>query len=85
MFSTSKTTSIPLEINKFDQKWPNLAQNHQIQPKITIFDQKLPNSTKNHQIDRIENYIEKWQLSNNEEVGIKLHWIWNILMFQNNL
>ena len=73
MCSTSKTTSIPLEINKFGQKWQNLAKNHQIQPKITNFDQKLWNSTKNHQIDRIENYIEKWQLMKNEEVGIKLH------------
>ena len=73
MCSTSKTTSIPLEINKFSQKLLNLAKNHQIKPKITNFDQKWPNSTKNHQIDRIENYMEKWPLMNNEEVGMKLH------------
>ena len=73
MCSTSKTISIPLKINKFRQKWPNLTKNHQIQQKNINFEQKWPNSTKNHQNDKIENYIEKCQLMNNEEVGIKLH------------
>ena len=73
MYTTSKTTSIPQKIHKFGQKWPNLAKHHQIQRKITNFNQKWPNSTKNDQIDRIDNYIEKWKLMKNEEVGIKLH------------
>jgi len=50
MCSTSKTPTIPLEINKFGQTWPNLAKkspnstkNHKFWPKMIKFYQKLPN------------------------------------------
>ena len=64
----------------------NLIKNHQIWTKITNLEQKSPilttkssNSTKilqiqpNHLKYRIENYVEKWKLMKNEEVGINLH------------
>ena len=55
---------------KFEQKSPILAGKS---PNSTKILQNSSNSTKNHLIYRIENYIEKWHLMNNEEVGINLH------------
>ena len=74
MCSTSKTTSIPLEINKFGHKWPNLLIFSGIEVVLEVEHLYWPLNTFtdfffNHRFwvmtfydsnNRIENGMEKW-------------------------
>ena len=80
MCSASKTIFIPLEINNFGQKWPNLLISSGIEVVLEVeqvyrfvntftdsfFTHRFRTKTFYDSNNRTENDMEKWELMKNE-------------------